>query len=493
MRRWAVVVLTLLAAVACSESPVERTMGPEATTIDSVAWRAQMAHRPGLFLSETMTDCASACTFIPTNYHCGGTKVECSFQGDPVTAKPNSIVPRTAVVTGSGALLCNSTMGRVVGYFLGIEVASADMVPIDQSDCGADNITFGGTATITSEEGIDSVVIEPMSPWTFPVQGGGTGIASAFYTVQLNDEGIPFTLSCTPTVVRGAAVTCTATKVGSGTKTITQWQFDNSLDGTSKIRTANVSSLTWTGTLIVPGTVSIRASINGTPFALPIKSNPISVTPRNWNATPITHNFTIKSPSGLSATPHTVEAELGLTDVGLDEVSPLPLVQISDGGPNDTYQYFSTPPFIPASAVGVNEAMNVNSQWYNFQYAKDGKHKIPGTNRNASFCGNARVPQMRPTIEAHERIQWQNQPNSHTAIFFTSADSIIRFDAESAGGQFIATLTLLNTLQSRASTISKAMDNDQQRNNIHMTLPDSLFFVGPTYPTNGVWCRFKFF
>jgi hypothetical protein len=50
---------------------------------------------------------------------------------------------RAVTLSSTGALNCSGTLGRMVGFRHGVEVARADNVLIDPSDCGADDVTFG--------------------------------------------------------------------------------------------------------------------------------------------------------------------------------------------------------------------------------------------------------------------------------------------------------------------------------------------------------------
>jgi hypothetical protein len=475
---------------ACSEQSPE-VLGPSATTIDSVAWKKQHANRPaGLFLTETMTTCGegATCSFFPVNYQCGAPKAECGTQQSPITVNFTSMIPKTVVVSGSGALLCNETMGTVTAYdSLDMELASVDLVPIAPSDCGQDNITFGGTGTLTDLGGIDHIVIDPMSPFTFPV-GGGTGVASAFYTVQLNEDAIPFQVSCTATVVRAEAVTCTATPTDSGNGgAITGWKFYGP-ENYVHPRSTDTTSTTWSGKLLMSGHVEVRTTINGTPFPLPIRSNDIAVTPRDWSQVSSTIRFGQKSPSLLRDSVSTIERQLGRGNVALPALGiPNPsLTWANDQGPNDPVFYYTASPYILEDSVRINETMAVNSVWYNKQETSD-RFVNFGQGNRFFMCGRSRVPQMNPIIEAHEGVSWTTQPNSHAAAYFRAADSVIRLKVESTVGEDI----LIDSLAAQTFRAAIGVSNrvaDTLFNNIIMgPAPDSLVSVG------GVQCKFRYF
>jgi hypothetical protein len=486
--------LAVASMASCTDEPFDSAIGPGAETIDSTAWREQMSHRSGLFLSAAMVTCGegATCTFDPVDYHCGGQKVECSLQIDPITVRTTSMVPKTVVVSGRGALLCNETMGTVTAYdALNDPVATVTLVPIDARDCGTDNITFGGTGTLTWEGGIDHIVIEPMSPLTFPT-GGGTGIASATYTVLLNDVAIPFQVTCTATVVRADTVTCTATRTTTdSTAAITGWKFLSAAGDFEYARATNVPDTTWTGMVVSAGHVEVTATAADTTFPLAIRSNDIVITPRNWNAVPVNKRFGQKVPSLLTAVPWTIESLLGRGNTAMfQEGSPGPnptIGFVGDEGPNNGLFYFTGPPFFVEDSVRINEAMADSTQWWFLQQTSDRFVNFGGGKRYF-MCGRQRVVQMRPLVEAHEGVSWTTQPNSHAAQYFRAADSIIRVDGEKAVGLDIPIDTLIARTQRSAIAISNFIVDHTSANNLVMgPPPDSLVTVG------GVHCKFAFF
>jgi len=50
---------------------------------------------------------------------------------------------RAVTLSSTGGLLWSGTHGRMVGFRDGVQVAQADNVLIDPSDCGADDVTYG--------------------------------------------------------------------------------------------------------------------------------------------------------------------------------------------------------------------------------------------------------------------------------------------------------------------------------------------------------------
>ena len=482
-------VLGLVAVLGCSD----RILGPPAQAldvVDSAAWRALHRGRPqGLLLTATMSTCGSdvSCGFAPTNYQCGAPKAECPTQQLPVIVTFSSFPPKTVVVSGSGALLCNTTMGSVLAFdTTGAPLGSVDLTPIDASDCGSDNITFGATGTLSSVEPIGHIEIDPMSPWTFPVPGGGTGVASAFYAVQLNEDPIPFQVSCTSTVVRAATVTCTATPVISGAA-ISGWAFKSSDATFSFTRDSDVTNTVWSGVIVLGGHVEVSATINGTAFALPMRSNDIAVSPRDWSQVSNEIATGPIVPSGLTDQPSSIEGQLGAGAVALPYLPPANtgIAFVGDRGPNRGVGYFSKPPFVVVDSTRISEAMAVGTGWYNLQEVSDRFVNL-GHGQRPFMCGRARVPQMRPIIEAHEGTSWTTEPNSHVAQLARAVDSITRIDVEQTVGADMDVTALDSSVFARALAISNYVVDSTSANNIVMT-PDSLVSVG------GVQCKFHFF
>jgi hypothetical protein len=467
-------------------------MGPSSGLVDSVAWRAQMSHRPGLYLSEAMTTCGddATCTFAPTDYHCGGQKVECSLQTAPITVTPTSMTPKTVIVSGSGALLCNSTMGRVTAYdAVGGIVDTVSLVPINATDCGQDNITYGGTAALTWEPGIDHIVIEAPSPLTFPVQGGGTGIMSAFYTVQLNDEAIPFTVSCPATPTRASTITCTATKVDSASNaTVTGWRWVADAGTPVIVRSTDTASLTWAGTIVASGHVEVSADVNGHPFPLRAVSNGMVVQARNWSAQSAVTTVALISPNTLPAQPIDSEGQLGASVPFPNKVSGT-LDLITDSGPNYTFRYYTAMPVSVEHQISINASMNPGQPFYNIQDAVPGKTQSGPHGLKYRWCWQSRVPLLIDIIKAHEGTQ--QQAASHAGFFNRALDSIMRVEIERVATTGNEPPGLLQSIYDRAGIVDSLYDYSPQ--NVYKVDPAKQVIFQLVFPQDTTRCRFRYF
>lgn len=88
------------------------------------------------------------------------------YQG-PITVTFSA--PVTSVrISGSGAVWCLGDIGTLEAYdSTGAMVESRKLEMIDPSDCGADDVTFGGAATLTTTTPVKKLVIVPPSPFQF--------------------------------------------------------------------------------------------------------------------------------------------------------------------------------------------------------------------------------------------------------------------------------------------------------------------------------------
>lgn len=216
------------------------------------------------------------------------------------------------------------------------------------------------------DAGIKYIVIEAPSPLTFPVSGGGTEVMSAFYNVQINDEAIPFTVSCPATVVRADSITCIATKAAGAV--VTKWMWYSDTGSWTVQRMTNIDSLTWTGQIVGTGHVEVSGTINGHPFPVPARSNVIVVQPRNWTSMTSPTQISMVVPNTLSVTPRDTAGSLGRTLSRYLVRSDTPIGTVSDGGPNNGFVYYKGAPGRSVSAVSINASMDTLQPFYTLQY-----------------------------------------------------------------------------------------------------------------------------
>lgn len=188
------------------------------------------------------------------------------------------------------------------------------------------------------------------------IEPGSTAIIAQFTTTvyfppecqsqQINPgPGAPVTaaqLNCTSSVTRDGSATCSVTP--SSGVTVSGWQFKDG-SGNTVTRTVNTGSLTWSGSLVTSGTVSVTATGSGaSPVSL---SQQITVTPRSG------FGFSAVSASlqnnGFSGDGCTISVPSPPAQNG-DAVGKFCLAQyfsfqtgsVNDSGPNNGYSYVTS-------------------------------------------------------------------------------------------------------------------------------------------------------
>jgi hypothetical protein len=191
-------------------------------------------------------------------------------------------------------------------------------------------------------------------------------------------------------------------------------------------RTDNPSSLTWSGVIVIGGTVVASGSINGVPSA--DGKGRINVKNRDWSqksqdATPEVLAVTDKR-FKLPLRPTAFKDQFGLTGSIVEAKKGLAFINalghIADGGPNNDLAYFADIPVSIDQDVQVNyPALTTTSDFYKIQEDFD----------RGGFCGKSWVTNLVPMVEQHEGTQ--AQANSHVRIFFDHAWPMIKGTFES--------------------------------------------------------------
>lgn len=475
---WGLTVVAMGMLLSCHELPQE----PSVTGVDSAQILRERATRHATSLTDVeLLACGEdLCDFTPASYHCGGQKVECSLQTDPIevtisTPGRPTILHVFGDPTAHGALLCNETMGTVRAYdSLDVELAVATFAPTNPDDCGADNITFAGETTVEYGGGIDHIIIEPMSPLKFPVSGSDSGIASAFYKVEYAITAPTFSVTCTASVERGQSATCTVSRqYPAESLVVTGWQFVGERPGEILRRAQDTASWTWTGAVLLPGTVTVYAGVNGTPDS--VTSSRIAVTPRDWHALPAVPYVIAEVDTGLPTHPAKIDSQLGRSGLGVSLQQGNPALQgvVDDQGPNHGWSYFTEVPYRADMVTAINRAaLSLNSDFYTFQ--ENQLRKIPGGG-DRWYCPKPRVIDVVPYIEDHEGINPSAAPHSHTGLFVGVVDSLARRWGEQVAGPELLFLSRFadtaTAIRVAGRTVSRAMDADTALNNLK-TQPD---------------------
>ena len=175
-------------------------------------------------------------------------------------------------------------------------------------------------------------------------------------------------LTCTTSVTRAGTATCTVTPSGI---TVSNWKFT---DGTNTVtRTTNTGSLTWSATMVTSGTVSV------TPAGASSLTASISVNSRTQfaftavNPTQVLAN-SITCYGGMTQTLPSPPVNNGLVGFSCADMAySFTFATISDGGPNNGYEYVTS----ASNASGglptkyeyivVSDAFNTSSSFYTHQ------------------------------------------------------------------------------------------------------------------------------
>jgi hypothetical protein len=275
-------------------------------------------------------------------------------------------------------------------------------------DTGASTWSSNNTAVATVQTGlghgvsagsVNFVANYPTGPIYTPYQCYGAGMSCPIAQGGGGSgSGSVAQLSCTSSVARGSATTCTVTPSSA---TVSGWQFKDG-SGNTVTRTASPGSLTWPGVMVTGGTVSVTATVSGASTPL---STSIAVTNRTnfaftaVNPTPLTGNSITCYASGttvLTTPPNGGSLGASCPDLTFSFVAAAP---ISDNGPNNGYQY--------ASSVS---STNESGQPTQFQYiivsdllsATTFYNKQCGTYSSSNSSGFIAGSQLKQNVLDHE-------------------------------------------------------------------------------------------
>jgi len=276
----------------------------------------------------------------------------------------------------------------------------------------------------------------------------------------------PLSVQCTPTsVTRGGTTACEASTAVQGAILAVQgWDFVSDSGGFTVVRGTDTSSTSWNGPIVLPGTVTVTATVGGTPFTATAH---VSVSRRDWSSLGSAKTHTVPNPimSILTSRP-TADSLLGRTLA----TGTLPgfgggAYVVVDSGPNSAFLYLSRFPDSTRTDANANTiALNDTSSFYRIQERRD--KKIAGK----TYCAQSRVTSFTPLVIAHEGAVLPSPdvyPNSHSAIYRRHVDSVgrIRYEAF-AGPAGVSLQAMFDGIHLGAQAGSKAMDTSQTRNNI---------------------------
>lgn len=255
------------------------------------------------------------------------------------------------------------------------------------------------------------------------------------------------------------------------------WSFTSSI-GQRVDRRTDVSSHTWSGSLVTNGIVRVDATVNGVLLSDSIQ---VITSARSWNGKISLKDHTV-IPTNLSARPDSF-AMLGNTTQSLPVDANVNrwLKGVSDEGPNQDLTYLLDIPAITKTVSQVNtNAINAMSPFYQVQEPK--RKKIG----NLWFCPKSTVTSVLFDLtQKHEGAVTNPDiyPNSHPGIFrsYVDANAFSRFEAVVGDLSSSPHLAVMQTLLTDASADSNAMDHDSRNYITYTTLGNCTEFHF-TYP-----------
>jgi hypothetical protein len=217
-----------------------------------------------------------------------------------------------------------------------------------------------------------------------PIDGSGGGTVAS--------------LSCTSPVTRGGSATCTAT--GASGSTFSNWKFT---DGNGKTVTGSGTSSTWSGVMVIGGTVSVTVTSSGatSPLtaAISVNNRTSSFTFTAVNATQAPGNSITcygKSPVTLPSPP-VANSEEGYSCA--DMAYRFNYATVNDNGPNNGYEYVTSASDVNGSSptqfqfIVVTDVLSATT-FYNAQCGN-----FSSSNSSGFIAGS----QLRQNVFDHEQ------------------------------------------------------------------------------------------
>lgn len=154
----------LLMSAACGDVAI-----PDASV--QAVHRAELSADPCAISAGNTSACGVNATVDPVLHH---SSLNAPIYEGPITVTFDAPVTQVTI-SGQGAVWCLGDIGTLVGYdATGAEVEREPLTVIDPSDCGEDDVTFGGAATLTTTTPLQKVVILPPDPFQFQFTLDGT-------------------------------------------------------------------------------------------------------------------------------------------------------------------------------------------------------------------------------------------------------------------------------------------------------------------------------
>ena len=298
------------------------------------------------------------------------------------------------------------------------------------------------------------------------VSVGGPG---AFGLTFLSFVRAGLELTCTPaSVTRGEPTSCTASAMPAGaTLQVQEWSFVGA-GGLTANEVSNES--TWSGPLVVSGTVTVRALVDETELT---SDATVTVGARNWSAVHPSFEVVDASP-GLRAEPRPTEiGQFGAVQFEVTADGAVAAVAEVPSGPNAGFHYLTAIPYGVRARVFVNTvALRVRSE---FWYTQPRRRRTNAAGED--LCGRADVVPFIAVVREHEGMTFAS--GSHTRFYRDKLFELAGPPLENVVmGQLFAVLSAVNTPFADAM---EAAGIESDKADDAQNAPMYCFFTGTRY------------
>jgi len=238
-------------------------------------------------------------------------------------------------------------------------------------------------------------------------------------------------LSCTSPVTRGGATTCRVT--GPSGPTVSDWKFVDQGDNTVT-RSANTTSLTWSGVVVTSGTVSVTVSGITNPLTANLTANPrtnfaFTAAQPQKEGNPYTcvsaggsEVIEVNNPPQSQNSSDAIGKYCDIEDASYEPAS------ISDAGPNNGYSYvLSATNNASLHWIIAPDAENSSSDFYQAQCGNYNSSTNTGFISGAQLDANT-VRHESGTVQGHYGNYVTAQSNSNNNVG-TGLESAVNFSS----------------------------------------------------------------
>lgn len=286
-------------------------------------------------------------------------------------------------------------------------------------------------------------------------------------------------LTCPESVVRGEPAQCAVTVQGNETVNVQSWCFHPlSPDVPTMCREDDMSSQSWSGTMVVSGTVQVQVQLSEQGFTE--KSVLIQVQPRSNfpNAVSLEVTRLAHDMEKLTYEPvlksHFGSAKGYLRLLNPQATSDSSTARVNDGGPNNGYYYFTKMPFLEVEIMINDAAFNTSGSFYL-------KHPVVRGSGNPPMCSRSDVLAQEPMIIDHEGLT--RKQYSHAIAFRDFFQGNTAFQSKIEGIVLAVTSYHNSVLENRTAYIWTSADqysNDVAHGSNNLWQP-ACYMMGVNY------------